>query len=90
MQPAYFLEIKDADYSVNGISCGCLCTTNPHYAFGTAQSGRKWVRGTAVARFSLDEREVYFENIKIENVGRRKANRLAELARNTVRKVKIR
>jgi UDP-2,3-diacylglucosamine pyrophosphatase LpxH len=70
-----FYEIQGADFAVNGISSGCLCPTDPHYAFGTAQSGRKWVQGTAVASFALDEREVLFENNKFADVGTKKVTR---------------
>ena len=50
-----FYEVTGADFSVNSVSSGCLCPTEPLYlpTGQDTQSGRKWTQGTAVASFSL-------------------------------------
>lgn len=61
-----WFSMNGADFSVNAIMSGCLCTVPAHYRpLGVSSpSGQKWQHGTAIATFDLNDRLVAFENVE--------------------------
>lgn len=81
-----WFSMSGADFSVNAIMSGCLCTMPPHYLpIGvSAPSGQKWQHGTAVATFDINDRLVSFENVEfkttpLESYGLFRSKRLSSL-----------